>query len=197
MFDSHGLERFSLSLHPVQLWDPQIHSPIPLYAVGNTPPKICDGRCALLCDLTSWRSKTHSRNFSYRKSWCFSLVAGVHCCHLRHDIYKNSLHIQKSCNHDISTCILPAVLNLHRQIIACLLLWEKAHESAFTPVMRHCRMPCTSCCRGRATCTGWEYMLLFKDYWQRWRPHWKVTVPSAVLSSSVKFCHVQLERCMK
>jgi hypothetical protein len=34
-------------------------------------------------------------------------VAGVHCCHLRHDIYKNSFHIQKSCNHDTSTCILP------------------------------------------------------------------------------------------
>jgi len=115
---------FSLSLHPVQLWVPQIHSPIPLHAVGNSPLKIVMATvvCALVCDVTLWRSNAHTRNFSYWKSWCFSVVAGVHCCHLRHDIYKNSFHIQKSCNRDISTCILPAVLNSHHQIITCLLL---------------------------------------------------------------------------
>jgi hypothetical protein len=33
---------FALLLHPVQPWGPQIHSPIPLYAV-------CDGCCGMRC----------------------------------------------------------------------------------------------------------------------------------------------------
>jgi hypothetical protein len=118
-------------------------------------------------------------------------VAGVHCCHLRHDVYKNSFHIQKSCNCDISTCILPAVLNSHHQIITCLLLWEKARENTFTPVMRHCRMPCTIGCRGRASCTGWEYMLLFKGGW-RLLTEMETTLKSncAFSSAVVKFCEI-------
>jgi len=53
------------------------------------------------------------------------------------------------------------------------------------PTMSHCRVPCTSGCRGgRTTFTRQEYTLLFRAGRRpstRWRLHWKITMLSAVM----------------
>jgi hypothetical protein len=57
----------------------------------------------------------------------------------------------------------PTTLNLHHDIIVCLVLCKKACKDIITPVMRHSKMLCTSGCRGgRATISGWVFLLMFR-----------------------------------
>lgn len=91
-----------------------------------------------------------------------------------------------------SCCIRPTVLTSHYQIITCLVLLKKACKDTITPVKRHCRMPCTSGCRGwKATFTRWEYMLLFRGE-RRLLTKMKTILKNSVAFSvvAVKFCEI-------
>jgi hypothetical protein len=51
----------------------------------------------------------------------------------------------------------------HWEVGSCLVLGQQACTDTIMTVMRHCKMPCTSGCRGgRATCIRQEYMLAQK-----------------------------------